>query len=217
MTTLGTNGKNFPLINGLAAVIITFMLLTLCTQLAKYTPAPPKVKYDPIFYDYVPPPDLPDPAMDETINPEPLKPTNIKPTERVPFDPVMPALNNGINTNGTITITTVKPGGFIKAPPKVIDIFKPGQVDRNPRVLRPVAPNYPLDAQRRGIEGRVVLRFVVDENGQVQNPEVIKAEPEGVFEQAALEAIVKYKFDPAMIDKKKVKCFVVLPIGFRLN
>jgi protein TonB len=217
MTTLDTRGKNFPVINGLAAVIITGMLLILCTQLVKFTPPTPTVKYDPVIIDYVPPPEPPDPFMEEINTPEPITPTNVQPTERDPFDPVMPVLNNGINTNGTIAITTVKPGDFIKTPPKVNDVFKPGQVDRNPRVLRPFTPVYPLDAQRKGIEGKVVLRFVVNENGQVQNPEVIKAEPAGVFEEAALAAIVKYRFDPAVVNNKKVKCFAVLPIGFRLN
>ena len=56
-----------------------------------------------------------------------------------------------------------------------------------------------------------------DENGKVQDPKVVKAEPEGVFEEAALAAIVKYKFIPATIGKKNVKCIAVMPIGFEIK
>jgi protein TonB len=195
---------------------MTGLLLILCTQLVKFTPPAPTNNYKPVIIDYVPPPAPPEPVDDEVIAPKPINPTNVTPPNRVPFE-TLTDLKNGINTPGTITITTLKPGDFIKTPPKANDIFRPAQVDRKPRVLRPVTPVYPLDAQRKGIEGKVVLRFVVDENGQVKDPEVIKAEPTGVFEQAALAAIIKYRFDPAVVNDKKVKCFAVLPIGFRLN
>jgi periplasmic protein TonB len=217
MTTLETRGRNFPVINGLAAVIITFMLLILCTQLAKITPPTRTVEYEPHFIDYVPPPEPPEMVTEENIiEPKPLTQKNITPPDRIPYETVMPNLNNGTKF-GTIPIPVVKPRELITAPPKHNEIFTVGQVDRNPRVLRPFIPTYPADAQRKGIEGKVVLRFVVDENGQVQDPEIVKAEPAGVFEQAALEAIVKYRFDPAVVNKKKVKCYAILPIGFRLN
>lgn len=216
MTTLRNQGINFPVLNGLAALIITGLLLILCTQLVKFTPPAPDVKYKPTIINYVPPADLPDPVEEEVIAPKPINPTNATLPDRTPFE-TLPDLKNGINTSGFIPITVVKPNDIIAAPRKIIDIYTLGQVDRKPRVLRPFTPTYPFDAQRKGIEGRVTLRFVVDENGQVQNPEVIEAEPAGVFEQAALAAIVKYKFDPAVVNDKKVKCFAILPIGFRLN
>lgn len=216
MTTLRNQDFNFPILNGLAALIMTGLLLIFCTQLVKFTPPAPTINYKPVIIDYVPPPAPPEPVDDEVIAPKLIEPKNVTPPTPELIDPFMPELNNGVNT-GVIPIPVVKPRELFTAPPKANDIFRSAQVDRKPRVLRPVTPVYPLEAQRKGIEGKVVLRFVVDENGQVQNPEVIKAEPAGVFEQAALAAIVKYKFDPAVVNDKKVKCFAVLPIGFRLN
>jgi protein TonB len=204
------------MLNGLAALIITGLLLILCAQLVKFTPPPPTKNHTPVIIKYTPVPDIPDPVEEDIIAPKPINPTNTTAPDR-PAIEVLPDFNNGINRIGNIPIPVVKPDDIITAPRKIPDIFTPGQVDRNPRVLRPFRPVYPLDSQRRGIEGKVVIRFVVDENGQVQNPEVIKAEPAGVFEQAALAAIVKYKFDPAVVNDKKVKCFAVLPIGFKLN
>lgn len=216
MTTLRNPGINFPILNGLAALIITGLLLILCVQLVKFTPPPPTKNYTPVIIKYTPPPDIPDPVEEEVIAPKPISPANTAAPDRPVFE-ALPDLDNGINRTGNFPIPVVKPNDIIAAPRKIPDIYAPGQVDRNPRVLRPFIPTYPLDAQRRGIEGKVVIRFVVDENGQVQNPEVIKAEPAGVFEEAALAAIVKYKFDPAVVNNKKVKCFAVLPIGFRIN
>ena len=80
-----------------------------------------------------------------------------------------------------------------------------------------VKPIYPFSAKSSSIEGRVVLRFIVDEEGLVQEPVVLEAEPEGVFEKSALAAIVKYKFRPAKIGNRPVKCMVKVPIGFTLT
>ena len=63
-----------------------------------------------------------------------------------------------------------------------------------------VAPQYPSRAQSRGIEGWVLLRFTVTETGAVIDPEVIDAEPSGVFDTAAKKAVVRFKYKPRVID-----------------
>ena len=63
-----------------------------------------------------------------------------------------------------------------------------------------VAAIYPRRAQARGIEGFVVVEFTVTKTGAVTNPIVIKAEPEGIFDRAALDAVVKFKYKPRVVD-----------------
>lgn len=63
-----------------------------------------------------------------------------------------------------------------------------------------VAPIYPRRAQSRGIEGYVVVEFIVTKNGSVRDPVVIKAEPEGVFDRAAIDAALKFKYKPRVVD-----------------
>lgn len=63
-----------------------------------------------------------------------------------------------------------------------------------------VAPVYPRRAQSRGIEGYVIVEFVVTKTGSVRDPVVVEAEPEGVFERAALEAASKFKYKPRVVD-----------------
>lgn len=63
-----------------------------------------------------------------------------------------------------------------------------------------VAPIYPRRAQSRGLEGYVIVEFTVTTNGSVRNPIVIEAKPEGVFDRAALNAAVKFKYKPRVVD-----------------
>jgi protein TonB len=63
-----------------------------------------------------------------------------------------------------------------------------------------VAAIYPRRAQSRGIEGFVVVEFTVSKTGAVTNPLVVHAEPEGVFDRAALDAVVKFKYKPRVVD-----------------
>ena len=63
-----------------------------------------------------------------------------------------------------------------------------------------VAPIYPRRAQSRGIEGYVVVEFIVTKNGSVRDAIVIKAEPEGIFDRAAMDAALKFKYKPRVVD-----------------
>lgn len=65
------------------------------------------------------------------------------------------------------------------------------------RITRKVAPKYPPLAQRRGIEGSVTVRMRIDARGRVADAVVVRAEPKGVFDRAALRAVRSYRFSPA--------------------
>ena len=57
-------------------------------------------------------------------------------------------------------------------------------------------PSYPGIAARRGIEGRVVVQYDVDDTGTVLNPKVVYSQPEHVFNRSVLKAISGYQFEP---------------------
>lgn len=63
-----------------------------------------------------------------------------------------------------------------------------------------VAPIYPRRAQSRGIEGYVIVEFTVTKNGSVRDPFVVEAQPEGIFDRAALDAAKKFKYKPRVVD-----------------
>ena len=64
---------------------------------------------------------------------------------------------------------------------------------------------YPPGAKAEGIEGYVVVRYDVTAQGIVVNAEVVEAEPEGVFEEAALASIVHWQFRAGTVGGKPVE------------
>lgn len=64
---------------------------------------------------------------------------------------------------------------------------------------------YPRRALQRGIEGYVVVEFTVTKQGSVRDPVVVEAEPEGIFDQAAMDAVLKFKYKPRVIDGEAVE------------
>ncbi|ALT00490.1 energy transducer TonB [Lacimicrobium alkaliphilum] len=63
-----------------------------------------------------------------------------------------------------------------------------------------VAPVYPRRALQRGIEGYVIVEFTVSKQGSVKDPFVVEANPEGIFEQAAMDAALKFKYKPRVVN-----------------
>jgi protein TonB len=76
---------------------------------------------------------------------------------------------------------------------------------------------YPDIARRAGIEGRVIIQFVVDEQGNVQNPIVVRSAGGGGLDEAAIEAIKRVRFTPGMQRGRPVKVQMTQPVIFRLQ
>lgn len=75
-------------------------------------------------------------------------------------------------------------------------------------------PKYPAYAAEHNLNGRVVLLVDVAADGSVTNVVVERAEPKGVFDEVALEAVKNWKFNPAMKDGKAVAGRVRVPVDF---
>lgn len=76
---------------------------------------------------------------------------------------------------------------------------------------------YPDLAKRAGIQGRVIIQFVVDESGNVTNP-VVTRSLGGGCDEAALKALREHaKFTPGNQGGRNVKVQVSLPFYFRLK
>jgi len=75
---------------------------------------------------------------------------------------------------------------------------------------------YPSIARKAGIEGRVIVQFIVTEDGSVQNPRVIRGIGGGCDEEA-LRAVSEAKFIPGRQRGKAVRVQYSLPIMFQLQ
>ena len=76
--------------------------------------------------------------------------------------------------------------------------------------------NYPDRAARAGIEGRVTIQFIVTEDGNVEDPKVIRGIGGGADEEA-LRVVKQAKFKPGRQRGKPVRVQYSLPILFRLQ
>jgi periplasmic protein TonB len=75
---------------------------------------------------------------------------------------------------------------------------------------------YPEIAKRAGIEGRVIVKAFIDENGNVNKVEVVKGIGAGC-DKAALKAVKETKFKPGKQREKPVKVQVMIPVVFKLK
>ena len=76
--------------------------------------------------------------------------------------------------------------------------------------------NYPEMARRAGIEGRVTIQFIVNEQGRVENARVVRGIGGGCDEEA-LRVVSQARFVPGLQRGRPVKVQFSLPIVFRLT
>lgn len=75
---------------------------------------------------------------------------------------------------------------------------------------------YPEVARKAGIEGRVVVQFIVNEDGEVEDPKVIRGIGGGCDEEA-LRVVKEAKFKPGRQRGEPVRVRYSLPIVFKLQ
>ena len=82
--------------------------------------------------------------------------------------------------------------------------------------VRYVAPTYPRKALDQGLEGWVDLEFTVDASGTIRDIVVKNAVPTGVFEQAAVEALARWRYQPAQHDGKPANQRAAVRVQFKV-
>jgi protein TonB len=76
---------------------------------------------------------------------------------------------------------------------------------------------YPMIAQENGIQGRVLLSFVIDKDGSLGHIRVLQT-PDISLTEAAVQVLKKSpKWRPAMNKNKPVRLSFTMPVDFRLN
>jgi periplasmic protein TonB len=98
---------------------------------------------------------------------------------------------------------------------KIGKIFDLTDLDRIPDPLVQRAPAYPIAMRREGASGTVHVQFVVDVAGQVLDAHVIATTNHG-FDEAAVNAVAKWKFRPGIKSGRKVNTNMAVPIVFSL-
>ncbi|NDV61291.1 energy transducer TonB [Puniceicoccales bacterium CK1056] len=95
-------------------------------------------------------------------------------------------------------------------------IYELEDLTRAPRPISQRAPTYPPELRRAGISGTVVLMFIVRDDGSTSNISVERSD-NPAFEEPAVRAVRKWRFEPGEKDGKAVNTRVRIPIPFKFN
>jgi protein TonB len=87
-------------------------------------------------------------------------------------------------------------------------------LDVQPRALREIEPDYPYDADRQRLSGRVVLQLKLEADGRVSEIDVVSSAPPGVFDESAIHAFRDARFAPAQRNGRAVRAQLVIPVEY---
>ncbi len=94
-----------------------------------------------------------------------------------------------------------------------------GQGEKNAAMYKFLAENmnYPENAIKKGIQGKVFVRFQIEKDGSVAEPTIVRSlDPETDAEAVRVISIMP-KWIPGKMNGKVVRCYFVLPITFKLD
>jgi protein TonB len=89
-------------------------------------------------------------------------------------------------------------------------------IENPPEIIHHEPAKYPDIAIKMGIQGRVTVEVTIDAQGKPIQTKVVKSSSD-VFNDAAVEAVMKYTFKPAMQSNGPVTAKIYIPIDFRLK
>jgi protein TonB len=97
-----------------------------------------------------------------------------------------------------------------------VQVFDVTMLDQRPVPRYQARPQYPFEMRRNGTTGEVVVDFIVDTRGEVQNAFALRSSHRE-FEGAAVQAVSKWRFRPGRKDGRDVPTHMQVPIVFTLN
>ena len=164
-------------------------------QQVRFKPPPPKQQQE------IPKPKakkvpIPDPTPDE---PEPIRlPDELDTEIAIPDTDIIFGIPDGpppAEPEGPIRV-----GGDVKPPEKIVS----------------PSPQYTEIARKARIQGVVIVEAIIDKEGEVTNVKILKGLPMGL-DNAAADAVAKWKFKPATLNGKPVAVIYNLTVNFRLQ
>jgi protein TonB len=115
--------------------------------------------------------------------------------DRPDIAPQAPKMNFASSSASTESVAMIQPEVNARAAMTKMTVNVGGS-DRDIMPLVRINPDYPPRAQSRGIEGWVLIQFTITAAGTVRDAKVIDASPKGYFEDAALKAIARWRYNP---------------------
>lgn len=162
-----------------------------------------------------PPPPPPEEEPEEEPEPEEKPPELVEETAPLDLSQLELALNPGFSEGWmgggdfALKLSTLGSGDGEDG---MGGVFSLAELDQTPRPLYRPSPSYTKELRRRA-PGKVNVIFIVDERGRVIEPRV-RSSSDPIFEEAALKAVKKWKFEPGKRSGKAVRFRMLVPITF---
>ena len=108
----------------------------------------------------------------------------------------VPDVATAVTLPGTVPATAPVIAPVVERPASPPPAAASRPAPRVPRLVRDAPPRYPMIAMSRRIEGRVRVGFTIEPDGSVSSVKLLSADPAGVFDDAAIEAARRWRFEP---------------------
>lgn len=147
---------------------------------------------------------------EESVERKQVKPDKVPPAETSPENAVSPDLaetNEGVGVGVDFSSGNRSLDSGFTLNVAGLTSFENADADYMPLVK--VAPIYPRRAAARGLAGWVLVRFTVTSAGSVKDVEVLES-TDPIFERAAVQAALKFKYKPRIVDGEAVEVTGVL-------
>ncbi len=141
------------------------------------------------------------------------------PPEELPPRPLPKAVEPTDDAGEDATISTSVPTleDLLRPPPaRARQAFAPRTTwEVPPKLIRQVLPVYPEIARLSELEGLVMLRIVIDESGEVVEARTVQSVPG--LDEAAIEAVLQWRYEPAVQGGVPVSIVYFVPVRFELR
>ena len=95
-----------------------------------------------------------------------------------------------------------------------IEVVRADDLPRNPRLAIPIVPIYPPELKGSGKTGEVMVKFYLDVDGKVINPEVLSSS-DPAFKPNALASLIRCEYEPVKKDENPIYVEIHRSIVFR--
>jgi len=156
------------------------------------------------------------PAITPPVVPPQLTPNDLPPVSPDPTDEGEPGPDDGSNGDGAGPAGPSGPddgpgkgnGNGLGDGPQYIT----AAIDK-PVLISKVEPEYPFAARRMGLGGRVTVSAVIGLDGSVESAEILGSS-NPLFDQAALEAVRRWRYRAATMNGQPVRVFFTVRVDF---
>lgn len=160
---------------------------------------------------------MPTDSLVNNVKVDPIEPEKIEPEPVISQDELEPESEQNSSTATEMGIGQSFDGAGIAIDGLLNSGSSGSSTGRSATVIKKSPPEYPSQARENQIEGFVVLKLKINQSGELSDHQILQSEPKGYFEKAAVAAVQKWSFKPAIKGNSTVKSFITQTMRFKID